>query len=90
MSSLSKKGLKLKTPLRTPSHPDPCIPQLFKEKNTGISYWSRGGQLLLGVTKFLGRGRVEARGLYRRRVTKSLSLSNFLWNFPEFSTSFQS
>ena len=43
MSSLSKKGLKLKNPLRTPSHPDPCIPKSFKEKNTRISYWSRGG-----------------------------------------------
>ena len=47
MSSLSKKGLKLKTPLRTPSHPDPCIPKSFKEKNTGISYWSNSNPALV-------------------------------------------
>ena len=43
MSSLSKKGLKQKKPLRTLSHPDPCIPKSTKGNNTGISYWSRGG-----------------------------------------------
>ena len=42
MFSLSKKGLKQKKPLKTLSHPDPCIPKSTKGKNTGISYWSKG------------------------------------------------